>query len=142
VPVPAFAHTDTALQFWMTKWNDYLTDNGPVSVGLYINDFTPVPGVVDSDLTECNLSDYERQSVGIGAWTQGVVDHVQILTAPNPVTFETTDVDGQLCYGYFVYDEQNGFMLWCQLFDEPQLLKVGVPISFTPRDKLKDCPED
>jgi hypothetical protein len=139
--VAAFAHTDAALALWASYWATYITDDSGVSVGLYINDYTPVPGIVFGDLTECNLDDYERFVETPGTWSQGETAHVQILTAPMAAVFTTTDTDGQLCYGYFIYKETDGSMLWAQRFDTPQLLVNGVPITFTPREKLKDCPD-
>lgn len=137
----AFAHSDASLQAWATQRSNYLNDDGARKVGLFINDYTPIPGIALSDLTEPSLGDYSRQSVAAGLWNQGVVDHVQILTAPSGVTFTTTDGTGELCYGYFVWYEAEDRLEWAQRFDTPQLLVAGVDIIFTPREKLKDCPD-
>jgi hypothetical protein len=136
-----FAHSDPSLSRWAAQRAQYFDDDGARAVGLFINDYLPVPGVDETDLTECNLADYARQNVAVGVWSQGVVDHVQVLTAPSGVVFTTNDGTGQLCYGYFIWYTAEGSLEWAQRFATPQLLVAGVPISFTPREKLKDCPD-
>ncbi len=136
-----FAHSDFSLQSYADWRKAQLADFGGKLAGLFINDYTPIPGVTFADLTECNLSDYVRWNLGAVAWTRGVIAHVQILTPSNTALFTTTDPDGQLCYGYFIFNTSVDEIEWAQRFLTPQLLVLDVPLTFTPREKIKDCPD-
>lgn len=135
----AFAFTDEYLNRVGGLIAANLGDDGGRTVGLYKNDYTPVPGVAIGDLTEADFTGYARFSIGATAWLTGIVAHEEIITAPATASFTNTGASPQTVYGYFIYYDAEGELVWVQKFDTPQVVAPGVPLIFTPRQKDKAC---
>jgi hypothetical protein len=133
-----FAFVDDELKRILDSYLSYVNSDG-YEIALFKNNYTPVPGMVDADLTESDFPGYSRVGIGGAVWPSGVVDNVAIGTSPTTAVFTPSADDAQLAYGYAVYDAGVGNLSWAQLFPEPIEIVNGVPIVVTPRVKQRNC---
>ncbi len=136
-----FAYSTPELRRIVLEWMNYINSNS-YELALYVNDYTPVPGVDETDVTEATFSGYSRVGVSGVFWPVGEDGDVVIATSATTGTFTPTAASAEIVYGYYVYDTADGFLSWAQRLTTPIPVAAFVPIVITPRVKLKNCPDE
>lgn len=110
---------------------------GPGSVGLFVNDYTPVAGSNVASFTEASWSGYARETAV--SWTSAAITSDIAYTDSGTLTFTVTSGGtGTNCYGYFVADLGNTICLFAERFDTPIAVVDGVDIVVTIRYRQRN----
>ena len=109
--------------------------NGDLHYHLFSNSLTPDETTVLGDFTEyASGTGYSVQTVASADFTsEGVAAHIGTLMA-SPIAWTITpDGSNPDCYGYYVTDTSNTYLLACGRFDDsPIVLTGGGVVSVTP----------
>jgi hypothetical protein len=109
--------------FWLRIWR---------------NDVPITNATVRSDLTEANFSGYSPVQLVRASWTApAVVDGSAQSTWGTTFLQFLASSGSQTCYGYFVVDADDNFVLWGERFTSPKLVSTLNPITLLPVMRLK-----
>lgn len=115
---------DDTLQAMLEAYLSSIASDPDWDVHLYSNDFSPGPGTVIGDFTECTFNGYSAQPLVTADWgSVSVTDHVAISTYPTPIDFTaaSSGFSSQNVYGYYVTDGA-GDLLFSERFESTRVV--------------------
>ena len=100
---------------------------------LFTNDYTPTVSSTTGDFTECVASGYAAQPADVGNFGTPTIVSGKASAAwtGTPTTFTSSSSGGQLCYGYYLLNNDDSSLLWAERFDAPRTLQSSSPILVT-----------
>lgn len=128
---------------WMLKSTFIGTGTGSgessdfLEIGLFKNDFFPVPSMVFGDLTEADFTGYARKEIDREDWAEPVAGSGSdagkaVITAPDQV-FSSSDVSSQELFGYFILDPSDNTLLWAERFATSRTIENGQSVTIRPK---------
>lgn len=103
---------------------------------LYTNDYTPVEGTVEADLTDASGSGYAEEVLTPASWTTTTGDPTESVYPQ--VTFAFTGALGNV-YGYMLEQATSGKVVWAERFTNGpyNVQNNGDEIKVTPKITLE-----
>lgn len=114
-------------------------DPGPVwHLHLYQNDYSPNKTSTLADFTEADFSTYAIVELLRSDW-QASAEFGGAAYSFYGVTFIEwfAGSGSQVIYGYYVTDEADEFVLWCERFPTPQTASVVNSVKMQPSMRLR-----
>lgn len=127
--------TDVMLDDILTAYIGAVSADDPWLVDLFKNDYTPVPGMVNGDMTPADFDGYETQELDPSTFgTVGVVAHIATTTASDLLEFGPSEEasDTQTVYGYRV-QKNDGTLIYAERFAAPVVVSPGGEVKITAR---------
>lgn len=124
---------DDQLKEMLAAWVNWVATGSDWSMDLYQNDFTPVPGTVESDYTIADFPGYAAQAVVSTTWGAPVaVAHVARSTNTTVCEFDAdpTGFVAQIIYGYLIFD-QFGVYRYGERFATPKTIEPSDTLKVT-----------
>lgn len=115
-----------------------VTEIFPFVLRLFQNDVTPDADTVRADLTESSFAGYLPVELVRADWTAPLIsdDRAESVWGTTPVAF-TPSSGSQFCYGYFVTDIDDNFVLWAERKPVPSSLDPTHPLYLIPVMRLR-----
>lgn len=113
-------------------------DAGGISVGLFSNDYTPTASDDDdgSDYEEPVWDGYDR--VELTSWEAIVEDIGKAYADHSQVSITPETGAGGVVYGYFLWDDDDNYLIGAKRFATPLGVVPSTPILFKPRLIYRD----
>lgn len=113
-----------------------------LTLGLYVNNYTPTSESLLANFTECTAPGYARIALPQSGWTGSTVLGVATYTYTT-VTFSLSGPGSpaQTIYGHFILDLTSNKVWWAQLWTTPYVIP-GAPTSqpsITPQWQMQMC---
>lgn len=111
---------------------------GSVWLRLFQNNITIGPTTVRSDLVESNYAGYSLVELTRPGWTAAQVSGDSALTSWGGGILSFFSTSGtQACYGYFVTDADDNYILWGENRSSAFLINTSAPLYLVPTMRLK-----
>ena len=104
-----------------------------LTLGLFVNDYTPVWDSELTDFVEASGSWYSSETVDPDTWAVAPGDDSNVYGTYDTEFQWTSDTGTGTVFGYFLYEPNTGQLIWCQRFDTPITLQVGREIKIRPK---------
>lgn len=109
-------------------------DGAPAwKLGLYKVAWVPYRDSVLADVTPCDFAGYAPIDLDPATWTTAITVNGAALSYYG-VGFQSFEPSSgsQNAYGYYVWDDTTGTLLWAEPFDATALAAVGQPVLVQP----------
>lgn len=79
---------------------------------LYVNNYTPTVSSIQASFTKCTAPGYADVSLAGGNWTGSTTAGVATYVYPTITFTFSGNGGGQIIYGYAIFDDTQGTVLW------------------------------
>jgi len=103
---------------------------GNMRIKLFANNYTPVHGSEMADFTEASVAGYADTLVVPGDWDAPAMSGNVAYTQTAPVAFSATNPNTEDCYGWYLVDGTETFVIAAARFDvaPTELNSVGLSV--------------